>query len=331
MSESRPTASVVVCAYTERRWDVLTQALSAAAAQLGPGDELLLVIDHNDALLTRCRELAVDVRLLSNAGESGLSGGRNTGVTAAGKDVVVFLDDDAVPEPGWLDALLAPYADPGVSGVGGVAAPEWTAPRPRWMPEEFLWVVGCTYRGIPATQHEVRNPIGANMSFRRSALAVAGGFAEGLGRVGTLPEGCEETELSIRLRKVAGARIVHTPASVVRHHVTEDRVRWRYFADRCRSEGRSKAAVARLQGADLALEAERAYALRVLPAGVLRGLREALRGDPGGLQRALAIVAGLLLTTAGYARGRARGGTLAAGEVPAVGSAATGDGAQAVG
>ena len=64
-----------------------------------------------------------DVRVLPNAHRQGLSGARNTAVAAASGDVVVFLDDDAAARPGWLGALLAPYADPDVVAVGGVAHP----------------------------------------------------------------------------------------------------------------------------------------------------------------------------------------------------------------
>ena len=56
-------------------------------------------------------------------------------------------------------------------------------------------------------------------------------------------------------------------------------------------------------GHDAALASERTYATRTLPAGVLRGVGEALRGDLGGLRRAAAIIAGLAITTAGFVRG----------------------------
>lgn len=301
------TATVVVCAYTERRWDVLLDSLRAAAAQAGPADEVLLVVDHNEGLLRRARAaVPAGVRAVASTGRRGLSGARNTGVAESSRDVVVFLDDDAVPAPGWLEGLLAPFADDGVVGAGGVARPAWQAPRPAWFPEEFLWVVGCTYRGIPEREHAVRNPIGASMAFRVDALRRAGGFSEDLGRVGTLPLGCEETELSIAVAaQHPGSRIVHVPASVVRHHVTPERTRWSYFVSRCWSEGLSKAAVSRLHGAGAALSAERSYTTRVLPAAVVVGVRDALRGDLTGLGRAGAVVAGLAVTAVGYMRGRA--------------------------
>jgi hypothetical protein len=172
------------------------------------------------------------------------------------------------------------------------------------MPSEFLWVVGCSYRGLPTVPAVVRNPIGANMSFRRHVLET-GGFRAGVGRVGTVPMGCEETELAIRAtRQQPEGHIVHLPRARVRHHVPAQRARWRYFASRCWAEGRSKAIVAALAGAESGLASERDYVRRTLPAAVVRGLRDAAHGDLFGLGRACAVLVGLALTASGYARGR---------------------------
>ena len=66
MTEERTGASVVVCAYTERRWDVLVASLAAAARQLDGGDQLMLVIDHNEALLERARAELHGIDILDN-------------------------------------------------------------------------------------------------------------------------------------------------------------------------------------------------------------------------------------------------------------------------
>jgi glycosyltransferase involved in cell wall biosynthesis len=301
------SASVIVCAYTEARWDVLREAVEATLAQRPAPLEVLLVVDHNDALRRRCEaELTPDVRVIANEDARGLSGARNTGVRHARGDVIAFLDDDAVPQAGWLHALLEPYTGTSVMGVGGHVAPRWADARPAWLPPEFWWTVGCSYRGLPTGPAPIRNAIGANMSFRRSAFAVAGGFTEGIGRLGATPLGCEETEFAIRLRqRRPDAMIVYAPSARVEHMVTPDRARWRYFASRCWSEGRSKALVTREVGAGDALSSERAYTLRTLPSGIVRGLRDLARGERAGAARAGTILAGLAMTTAGYVAGRA--------------------------
>jgi glycosyltransferase involved in cell wall biosynthesis len=246
--------------------------------------------------------------VVENAQQRGLSGARNTGVAAARGDVVAFLDDDAAAAPDWLEHLLAPYADPAVAGVGGAVEPVWEGEPPRAFPEEFNWVVGCSWRGLPTARAPVRNVVGANMSFRRQTLAAAGGFHSGLGRVGSKPLGCEETELCLRVRRLfPDAVVLYEPAARVAHRVPRHRARFAYFRSRCYAEGLSKALVVRLAGRQRGLASERAYTLRILPRGVARGLLRAVRtGDAGGLGQAAAIVAGLTLTVAGYLVGSVR-------------------------
>lgn len=268
-----------------------------------------MVVDNNAELLDRARRELRGAVVVANDGRQGLSGARNTGVARSTGDVIVFLDDDAVPADGWLDRLLANYYDPEVMGVGGGADPVWPDERPRWFPAEFEWVVGCSWTGLPQEVSPIRNLIGCNMSFRREAFDVAGGFREDIGRVGTRPLGCEETELCIRLRQRRPATtLLYDPAARVNHRVSPDRTRWRYFASRCYSEGLSKALVTDSVGSRDGLAAERAHTLKVLPRGVWRGVTDVGRGDPAGLGRAAAIVAGLAYTSVGYLRGRVAAG-----------------------
>ncbi|MER5887562.1 glycosyltransferase family 2 protein, partial [Streptomyces sp. NPDC001941] len=317
MSERR--FSVVVCAYTADRWDDILAAVASVRRQTLPALETLLVVDHNAALGRRLEEEYGDgapgarVRVLANAGPRGLSAGRNTGIAAARGEFVAFLDDDAVAEPDWLRFLAQGYDDPAVQAVGGRTLPAWASGRrPAWFPEEFDWVVGCTYRGLPAGRVRVRNVLGGNASFRRSAFDAAGGFATGIGRDGgRRPLGGEETELCIRLaRAVPGAVLLVDDRAVIHHKVPPGRERFAYFRTRAYAEGLSKALVARSVGAGRGLETERRYTTRVLPAGVARGLRDFVLARPGGAGRACAIVTGVAAAAGGYARGalRARGG-----------------------
>jgi glycosyltransferase involved in cell wall biosynthesis len=304
--EAASTVSVIICAYTDLRWPVFVEAVASVLDQRPAPLELIIVIDHNEELLARTREAFSDAVVLANGEQRGLSGARNTALARARGDIVAFLDDDARARPGWLASLTREYRDDRVIGTGGIAVPRWEVDRPAWFPDEFLWVVGCSYRGLPRSAGPIRNPLGTNMAFRRSSCLAVGGFSDGLGRVGKTPLGCEETELAIRLRAANDdATIVQVPDATVDHVVDAERARWRYFRARCWSEGISKALVAAAVGREPALASERAYALRTLPVGVLRGLRDVLRGDLSGLRRAAVIVAGLTITTAGFARGTA--------------------------
>jgi GT2 family glycosyltransferase len=297
-----PTFTAVVCAYTLHRWDDIVAAIDSLQGQTRPPDEIILVSDHNDSLLARAGASFFGVRCVANSGARGLSDARNTGVSVATGDIVGFLDDDAVAGPRWVEHVLAAYEDDDVLGVGGAVVPAWPGQPPAWFPDEFLWVVGCSYTGLPQERAEIRNPIGANMSFRRSVLDAIGGFDAGLGRLGKDAAGCEETELSIRARAAhPGGRVLYEPNALCRHTVSLDRVDRGYFRRRCQAEGRSKALVAGLTGQDAALSSERTYVSRTLPVAVLRGLRGALAGDASAAARVYAIVEGLALTSAAYA------------------------------
>ena len=306
MDPANVSVSVVICAYTLDRWVPLGEAVRSALGQASRSDrEVILSIDHNPTLALRATREWPRVQVVHNEGRRGLSGARNAGVAAARGEIVAFLDDDARADAGWLDALVEPYLDGSVVGTGGHAEPAWEHERPGWFPVEFDWVVGCTYRGLPTEVREIRNPLGCNMSFRRAAIVAVGGFREEIGRVGRHPTGGEETELSIRIRRaIPDARILHVPAARVRHRVPASRATLRYFLSRCYQEGRSKALISEMAGADAALASERRYVIRTLPSGVLRHIGALARGDVLGPVRAGAIVAGAAVTAAGYAAGR---------------------------
>jgi len=291
--------SVVICAYTLERAELLAAAVGSLAGQTEPADEVIVVIDHAPELERWARRTLTGVKIITSDRPRGLAGARNAGVAAATGDVVAFLDDDAAAAPDWIARLRSAYTAVDIVGVGGSIAADWSDGRPQWMPEEFDWVVGCTYRGMPVEPGAVRNLIGANMSIRREATLAIGGFAEGMGRDRDRPMGCEETDLCLRLAQAdPAATILYDPAIRVRHHVGPSRATLRYFASRCYAEGLSKAEVARRSGSRRGLASERAHALRTLPAGVVTALRE---GRPS---RAATIAAGLGLTVGGYARGR---------------------------
>ncbi|WP_334171720.1 glycosyltransferase family 2 protein [Sinomonas sp.] len=301
-----PTVSVVVCSYTMERWDLLTKVIASVQAQTYAAQQILVIVDHNPDLYKRLMETVRDAVIVENSGPPGLSGARNTGVGLATSEIVAFLDDDAEAAPDWLERLIPFYDDPDVLAVGGRAEPMWEAGRPAHFAEELDWIVGCSHRGLPRVASEVRNVIGANMSFRRDVLVQVGGFNVSLGRQGSVPLGCEETEICIRSTIGApGSRVVYEPAAVVRHFVPATRGTLRYMLARSWSEGISKAQVSRLVGQKRTLGAERRYVRRTLPRAVISGLRESIvERNPAGLSRAGALMAVLAVTAAGYVRGR---------------------------
>jgi GT2 family glycosyltransferase len=307
MVQQHRRVAVILCAYTEKRWEALKSAIASVQQQTMPPNDLILVIDHNPALYERACSTFTGVKVIENHEARGLSGARNSGIAATTSDIIAFMDEDAQADAEWLARLLPHYDNPHVIGVGGAILPLWHSHPPAWFPEEFQWVVGCTYRGMPTELAPVRNLIGCNMSFHRSVFETVGGFRHGIGRIGTLPVGCEETELCIRARQAFPTHeFYYQPDAEVRHHVPPERTRWRYFMSRCYSEGISKALVTQWVGAEDGLASEWSYTLRTLPLGVLRGLAEFLGGNRAGIGRAGAIISGLVMTTYGYGYGKVK-------------------------
>ncbi len=300
--------SVVICAYTERRWNQILAAVDSVRTQSTACHELTVVVDHNEDLRARLADALPDVRVVENDGPPGLSGARNTGVAKTCGDIVAFLDDDAVADRDWLKFFADSYTDPAVAGVGGLVLPRWETGRPAWFAAEFDWVVGCSYRGMPDHKMPVRNLMGSSASFRRGVFDLVGGFRTGIGRsAGRRPLGCEETELCIRLSQHSpGSLLLFDNRAVVWHRVPAERCRFSYFRSRCFAEGLSKAVVTASVGASDGLSAERRYTTRTLPRGIARGVADFVRGDPSGMGRAAAIVTGLAAAAAGYAAGSFR-------------------------
>src|SRR5204862_1360115 len=105
----------------------------------------------------------------------------NTGIAATQAALVGFVDDDAIVEKDWIKKLSQiVLQDASVMGAGGRIIPKWESVNPKWLPEEFYWVVGCTHKGVPEKTAEVRNLIGANMLIRREGFKRVGVFRNGI-------------------------------------------------------------------------------------------------------------------------------------------------------
>lgn len=300
------SVAVVICAYTEERWDELVAAVASVRAQRLPARELVVVVDNNAALLERASAELPATQVIENRHAPGNSGARDTGVDATSAPIVAFLDDDAVAEEQWLSALLSAYEEDTTLGAGGPVLPLWRVDRPAWFTDEFNWVVGCTWTGMEGPSGAIRNPIGANFSVRRDVIAAVGGFEARLGRLVTAGRAmtgtADETEFCIRaVRHHPGGAFRFLPGARVHHHVPPSRATWRYYRQRCLLEGAAKAVVTDLAGADAALSSERRYVRSILPRGIWRELRH---GGFAGALPAGGIVAGLALTAGAYAQGR---------------------------
>jgi GT2 family glycosyltransferase len=303
------TAAVVVCTAAHERAPLARACVDSLLAGRRKPDELLMIVDSNPALRSElAASLPPQVRLLETQ-RHGLSEARNVGIAAANSDVVAFVDDDATVDARWLSSLMEAFAvNDDVLGVGGPVLPVWGAER-RWLSDELLWVVGCTYSGHRQDAGPIRNPIGCNMAFRRRELIALGSFATSFGKRGNALETCDETEFALRLERAHGTdRIRYVPGARVQHLVPATRISWRLLVRRSLSEGLAKGRLRRLYMKP-ALGPERSYARLLLVNAVPRLLLDGLRRrDRQSALGALAIVASLLITGLAFLAGIAREG-----------------------
>jgi len=308
--EFKPLVSVIVCAYSDERLGQLRETIASLRDQTYATGDIVVIVDHNPALHEQLRTLTADGgRVAPNSGDRGLADARNSGIALARGEIVAFIDDDARADNGWLQRLVECYRDPAVIAAGGRIEPVWEGGRkPAWLPDEFLWVVGCTYRGMPKRRRIMRNMIGCNMSFRSEVFASVGRFDTAIGRLANQPLGGEETEICIRaLNHWPDKKIVYTPDAVVYHHASRSRQTLGYFARRCYFEGVSKVIVRRLWGA-AGTSSELNYLSRSLPRAIRRDVRNVifLRDVPAALSRIGAIALGVGAVGAGFGAGMFR-------------------------
>ncbi|MGD9804932.1 MAG: glycosyltransferase [Hyphomicrobiaceae bacterium] len=299
--------TAVVCVHSDKRWNDIEEAVRSLIEQKPAAPRIVVVSDGNKALAARVEAAFPNVEVMMNAFEPGLSGARNTGIAAADTTFVAFLDDDAIAAPDWIESMLEVCSRPGIAGVGPHIAPIWRGARPAWFPNEFLWVVGCSFRPGEIKETTVRNLSGAAMCIRRDVFMNAGGFSSQLGRKNhKLPLSCEETELCMRAARVSDmGRFVCDPASSVGHKVPSTRLTLSYFVKRCYAEGLSKAQLTRLLPDSGALATEKSFASQVLLRSFFRELTSVVtRGHISGVARAGAIGVGFASAAGGYLRGK---------------------------
>jgi glucosyl-dolichyl phosphate glucuronosyltransferase len=300
----RPTASVVICAYTEDRWAQLKKAVASVDAQTTPPTEIIVCIDHNEELLRKSEEYfgkgrppgAMPLTVLANKYDGHLGSARNTAAEVASGEVLAFLDDDAAAAADWLARLIDPYDDERVGAVGGAPLPVFEVGRPRWYPLEFDWIFGCAYRGLPSARAPLAHLIGANMSARRSALREVGGFHS---------DHQDDMDMCHRIAH-AQYRVLYEPLATVHHFVPATRTTWHYFWTKCYFANQQKVEVFANMREASSLSAELTFVTRTLTAGVLAEMRQVIRGDLYGLMRVGAMIAGIALAGLGHLSGKRR-------------------------
>jgi glucosyl-dolichyl phosphate glucuronosyltransferase len=305
---ARRPVSVVIACHTEERWSSLVRSIASALEQRPGPVEVIVAVDHNPRLYNRLSREISGVTVVENEYAGGASGTRNTGARHASTPFLAFLDDDAHARPGWLGTLLEPFEDELVVGTGGKVEPEWATSRPQWFPDEFAWVVGASYTGLPDTRSPVRNVWSESMAVRRDVFEAVEGFRADFGKVGQISRP-EDTDLGIRMSASApGRHWIYVPDALVDHLVPASRCTLRFFLLRSFSEGRGKVEMSMRLASDRDLGSESSYLRRTIPMGIARNVKSAMaHREWAYAQRAAAILGGTMAAAAGAVAAALRG------------------------
>lgn len=236
------TVSVIVCTYSHKRYFDTIETIESLVRQSYQNIEIILVIDRNLNLFNDF-DKSNYLKSLNNfklgiSNLSGLSNARNKGVELSSGDIIAFIDDDAIADINWISNLVICYKSPKVVGVGGPMKPLWISGEATWIPEEFYWTMGCSYRSQKNTIHCVRSNFGSNMSFRSIIFEEVGYFDDKFGLVDDNMRTGEETELSIRvLNKLKKSKIIYNPNAVVYHKIYRFRKSVAFLMKRCYGYG----------------------------------------------------------------------------------------------
>jgi len=234
--------SVIVCTYSHERYSDTIETIESLVRQSYQNTEIILVIDRNINLFKDFSESEY-LKSLNNlkigfSNLPGLSNARNKGVELSSGNIIAFIDDDAIADTNWISNLIICYKSPKVIGVGGPMKPLWISGRVKWIPEEFYWTMGCSYKSQKSVFHYVRSNFGSNMSFRKIAFEKIGKFDEKFGLIDSNMKTGEETQFSIRvLNYFDEFRIVFTPKAVVFHKIYAFRKSAPFLLKRCYSYG----------------------------------------------------------------------------------------------
>ncbi len=213
-TRQQPSVSVVVC--TDGRPDSLEQTIRALACLDYPRFEVCVVYGPTtDGTLSVLRNWGDRIKY-APCPERNLSMSRNIGIGMAAGDIVAFIDDDAIPEPEWLDDIAAAYDDPAVGGAGGFVHDHTGVDfqckfvtTDRLGNAKFDWRRPAPEFNFPLSTN-IPHLLGTNSSFRRTALMAVGGFDEEFDYY------LDETDMCCRLiddgwsiAQIAGAYVHH--------------------------------------------------------------------------------------------------------------------------
>jgi glycosyltransferase involved in cell wall biosynthesis len=243
--------SVVIA--TCDRTDMLLQAVRSVVSQpCSPLEIIVVDQSRSDACRAALQEQFKDEPIrYHHLDSTGASRARNFGLARASGEIVAFLDDDALAEPGWLEAIAEVFREQSdLALAGGPLRPLDDLPEPSWFPPPLRFLLGLYDGGlVRCPMPEGDQPIGANMAGRKDVLLAADGFPEQLGpdRSRWFQLSGEEALLSRRVRS-SGGSVTYEPRMAARHVISGRKWTRRYLLQRSFSEGATNVQQKRLLG-----------------------------------------------------------------------------------
>jgi glycosyltransferase involved in cell wall biosynthesis len=230
-----PLITAIIC--TRNRVEMLELALRSLLHQTrSRADYEIIVVDNGSTDKTGelCEGLTGHFVRYIFEPEPGLSKARNTGWRQSRSRYIAYLDDDAIADECWIDALICAYESqrPVPAAVGGPVRLKWEAPEPEWMNPSLRFPLGFLDWGSrPKRLMPSEFLIGANCSYRREFLEEFDGFDEHLGRKKDCLLSGEETLIQRKIEQ-AGEYLFYAPTASVQHFVPISRTQPRWFYKR---------------------------------------------------------------------------------------------------
>ncbi len=232
---------------TRNRAKLLLRTLDAIAKVEFPQSAFEVIVadtDSTDSTQAECKEFSGRKSIRNfryeRCDRPGLHVGRHKGAQVADAEILVYADDDIIPDSTWLDAISESFSDPTVVLVGGNNLPDYETTPPDWV--QHLWRenewgrynghyslidFGTKGKTIPADY-----VYGCNFSIRKSVLMEAGGFhPDGMPKELLRYRGDGESSVSWALDR-AGKKAVFHPEASVRHWVPASRMKPEYLSHR---------------------------------------------------------------------------------------------------
>jgi len=170
------------------------------------------------------------VKIIHSRNPIGLSRSRNLGILLAKREIVVFIDDDCIACPDWLQNLLGEFKENNTGVVGGRAVSLFVGHSvPKWLNNRLTPALGISH--YSKERQAVSYVLGCNFAVRRNLFGKLGMFREDLGRRGKLLLSNEEVEICKRFKE-AGYLVIYTPKAIVKHKIYPSRLKRWYFFNR---------------------------------------------------------------------------------------------------